>query len=60
VRPLRAIAGVLVLAAVLAVGIALGMALHDNPRPSGPIVVERTVTLPAEAPPAGATVPAGP
>ena len=59
-RPLRALAAMLALAAVLAAGVALGMALRANPRPSGPIVVEYTVTLPAEAPPAGATVPPGP
>lgn len=40
---LRALLALLVLAAVLAAGIALGMSLHDNPRPTGPLTVERTV-----------------
>jgi hypothetical protein len=30
---------------VLAIGIALGMALHDNPRPGGTVTTERTVEL---------------
>ena len=51
-RRLRFGAAVLVLGATLAAGIALGMALHDNPRPTGPLTVERTVELPA--PPASA------
>lgn len=59
-RLFRIIAALVVLAATLAAGIALGMALHDNPRPSGPIIVDRTVTLPSETPPSGVTVPAGP
>ena len=33
-------------AAVFAAGIALGMALHDNPRPGPLVTVERTVELP--------------
>lgn len=36
-----------VLAAVFAAGIALGMAIHDNPQPGPPVTVERTVELPA-------------
>lgn len=44
-RALLAVAGLLVVAAVLVLGIALGMSLHDNPRPSGPVTVERTVPL---------------
>lgn len=42
-RALRVLAALLVLAAVLAAGIALGMSLHDNPRPTGPLTVERTI-----------------
>jgi len=34
-----------VLGVTLAAGIALGMALHDNPRPTGPLTVEQTVKL---------------
>ena len=33
--------------AVFAAGIALGMAIHDNPRPGPLVTVERTVELPA-------------
>lgn len=33
--------------ALFAAGIALGMALHDNPRPGPLVTVERTVELPA-------------
>ena len=39
---------------VLALGIALGEALHDNPKPGGTITFERTLSIPS-APP-GSTV----
>lgn len=42
-RALLVSGGALVIAGVLVGGIALGMSLHDNPRPTGPITVERTV-----------------
>ena len=35
------------LVAVFAAGIALGMALHDNPQPGPALTVERTIELPA-------------
>lgn len=44
-RTARWLLALAVLGAVLAVGIALGMALHDNPRPTGPQTVEHTVEL---------------
>lgn len=43
---LRLAAVLAVLGVTLAAGIALGMALHDNPRPTGPLTVEQTVELP--------------
>ncbi len=45
-RWLRLAAALAVLGVTLAAGIALGMALHDNPRPTGPLTVERTVEQP--------------
>lgn len=39
---------------VFAVGIALGQALHDNPKPGGSMTLERTVTLPSVPP--GSTI----
>lgn len=33
------------IAAVFAVGLALGMALRDNPRPTAPITVEHTIEI---------------
>jgi hypothetical protein len=39
---------------VFALGIALGQALHDNPKPGDTITLERTLTIPSG--PAGATV----
>lgn len=46
-RPLWIALTALGAAAVFAAGIALGMALHDNPRPGPLVTVERTVELPA-------------
>jgi hypothetical protein len=31
---------------VFGLGVAVGEALHDNPRPSGPVTVVRTLTQP--------------
>ena len=42
-RTLLVAGAALVIAGVLVAGIALGMSLHDNPRPTGPLTVERTV-----------------
>jgi hypothetical protein len=43
-----------VVLAVFALGIALGQALHDNPKPGGTITLERTLSVPSG--PAGSTV----
>jgi hypothetical protein len=45
---------VLLVLLVLALGIALGEALHDNPKPGSTVTFERTLTIPS-APP-GSTV----
>lgn len=39
---------------VFALGIALGQALHDNPKPGGSVTVERTLSLPSVPP--GSTI----
>jgi hypothetical protein len=39
---------------VLGLGIALGQALHDNPKPGGTITLERTLSVPTG--PRGSTV----
>jgi hypothetical protein len=39
----------LVLVLVFAVGVALGQALEDNPRPASTITQDRTFTLPPES-----------
>ncbi|HEY1360430.1 MAG TPA: hypothetical protein VGF21_19175 [Thermoleophilaceae bacterium] len=39
----RWLAGLLVVAAIFALGVALGQALHDNPRPGGTFTGERTL-----------------
>jgi hypothetical protein len=48
--------GSIVLAAlvVFALGIALGQALHDNPKPGGTVTLERTLSIPSG--PLGSTV----
>jgi hypothetical protein len=40
---------------VFAVGIALGEALHDNPRPGGTVTLERTFHVPSVPPGSTAT-----
>jgi hypothetical protein len=45
----RRIVWALVLALVFAVGVALGEALHDNPRPGRTTTVNRTFTLRPES-----------
>ena len=45
----RRIAWALLLALVFAVGIALGQALEDHPRPATTITSDRTFTLPPES-----------
>ena len=39
---------------VFGLGIALGQALHDNPKPGGTLTLERTVSLPSVPP--GSTI----
>jgi hypothetical protein len=39
---------------IFAFGIALGQALHDNPKPGGTVTLERTVSLPSVPP--GSTI----
>jgi hypothetical protein len=48
--------GAVVLAAlvVFGLGIALGQALHDNPKPGNTLTLERTLTIPSA--PVGSTV----
>ena len=45
----RRVVWALLLALVFAVGVALGQALEDNPRPSSSITQDRTLTLPPES-----------
>jgi hypothetical protein len=45
----RRVVWALVLVLVFAVGIALGQALNDNPKPGSPTTQERTFTLPPES-----------
>jgi hypothetical protein len=45
----RRVIWALVLALVFAVGIALGQALEDNPRPASTITQDRTYTVPSES-----------
>jgi hypothetical protein len=40
---------------VFAVGIALGEALHDNPKPNGTVTFERTLRVPSVPPGSTAT-----
>ena len=39
---------------VFALGVALGQALHDNPKPGGTVSVDRTLSIPSGPP--GSTV----
>lgn len=43
-RNLRPLLLLVALAVVFAFGIAFGEAIHDNPKPSGPVTTEQTVT----------------
>lgn len=45
----RRLVWALVLVVVFAVGVALGQALEDNPRPASTITQDRTFTLPPES-----------
>ena len=45
--PWRWIGGLVVLVVVFAVGVALGEALHDNPKTGGENTIQRTLILPA-------------
>jgi len=42
--PWRALVAIVLLVCALAVGIALGEALHDNPKPGGERTTQRTLT----------------
>jgi hypothetical protein len=55
VRAARLAAGLVLVALAFGVGIAVGEALHDNPRPGGTITSVRTLR-PAQLPPAAVTV----
>jgi hypothetical protein len=44
----------IVVLVVFALGVALGQALHDNPKPGGTITLERTLSIPTSKP--GSTV----
>jgi hypothetical protein len=46
---------VAILVLVFALGVALGQALHDNPKPGGTITLERTLQIPTSGNP-GSTV----
>jgi hypothetical protein len=48
---------VLVIALVFALGIALGQALHDNPKPGETITLERTLSVPTSGNPASTVTP---
>jgi hypothetical protein len=54
-RQLRVVLGVLAVAAAFGLGIALGQALHDNPRPGTTLTSVRTVR-PLPLPPRTVTV----
>jgi hypothetical protein len=45
---------VLVTLLVFGLGVALGQALHDNPKPGGTVTLERTLSIPTGRP--GSTV----
>jgi hypothetical protein len=56
-RAVWAAAGVVALAVVFGIGLALGEALHDNPRPDGPRTLVRTLEpLPVSPAPVTVTV----
>ena len=55
----RRVIWALVLLAVFAVGIALGQALEDNPRPASTITQDRTFTVPPESATVTVTAPGG-
>jgi hypothetical protein len=48
---------VLVIVFVFALGIALGQALHDNPKPGDTITLERTLSVPTSGNPASTVTP---
>jgi hypothetical protein len=55
----RRVIWALALVAVFAVGIALGQALEDNPRPASTITQDRTFTVPPESATVTVTAPGG-
>ena len=57
-RPYAALLKLVAVAVLVAAGVAVGEALHDNPRPSGPATVVRTLRPVTVAPaPVTVTVP---
>lgn len=48
---------VLVIVLVFAMGVALGQALHDNPKPGETITLERTLSVPTSGNPASTVTP---
>jgi hypothetical protein len=48
---------VLVIVLVFALGIALGQALHDNPKPGETTTLERTLSVPTSGNPASTVTP---
>jgi hypothetical protein len=44
----------LVVLVVFGLGVALGQALHDNPKPGGTVTLERTLSIPSVPP--GSTI----
>ena len=55
----RRVIWAVVLVAVFAVGIALGQALEDNPRPASTVTQDRTFTVPRESATVTVTTPGG-
>ena len=53
-HPWRPVALGLLVLLIFAVGIALGQALHDNPKPGDTVTLERTLRIPSVPP--GSTV----
>jgi hypothetical protein len=55
----RRVIWAVVLVAVFAVGIALGQALEDNPRPASTVTQDRTFSVPPESSTVTVTAPGG-
>ena len=55
--PVGFLVGLLAAAAIFVVGIALGQALHDNPKPGSTVTFERTLRVPTSGNPASTVTP---